>query len=1386
MPRNAQDARIPSTKRSFLELKKQELLRRFKDPKGREKNAVCINCGATDAKAFLFPICRMVHSFVCEDCIPETLRSRDRCKNPWCEYDDILEIEYEKTIEQHRLEWIGADGTIIVRPLDIDLLTLAIPELQTETILLNKGTVVFLGNIELSGALFFKLLTKTKVLVGENVSVFECFKGEDCIRAGMDDGMPNSNRKPVKEEKLEPESFAVVFFPNLAVYGGYEVVKFHLAAGEEIYFSKITRAERNSIWFGKVRKLELWKNSVNILPKLSLHEENEMEVLRLNAYQIKHVSDIIKTKNNSIKLGKVKSLELKSFAVNILPKLSLHGDNVMEKFHLSAEKTEHVSEVIRAENNSIKLGKVKKLELWKRSINILPKLSLHEENEMEVLSLNTEKMEYVSDIIKTKNNSIKLGKIKSLELKSFAVNILPKLSLHKDNVMEKFHLSAEKTEHVSEVIRAESNSIKLGKVKKLELWKRSINTLPKLSLDEENEMEVLSLNAEKMEYISEVMGVENNSIKLRKIKKLELKSFAVNILPKLSPHEENVIEIIQLSAERMEQVSDTIKTPNNNIIGKVKYLVLIGYAINILPRLVLHEENVIEKVLLGIDGKEYTPEIFEKRNIKLGNMKELELCNYAVNNILPKMVLHEESVLEVFFLNAPSAEHVSDIVCAENNSIMLGNIKKLGLRFFAVNILPKLSLHGKNMVETFFLYAERMEHVSEIIKTKNNSIKLGKVKKLELRNYAVNTLPKLGMHEENVMEILQLSAERMEQVSDVIRAENNSIKLEKVKKLELCLYANKILPKIVLHEENVMEILHLSAEKTEHVSEIIKAKINSIRLGKINNLELRNYAANILPKLSLHGENAMERVCLSAERMEQVSGVIRAENNSIKLEKINNLELRNYAANILPKLSLHGENAMEMFYLNAEKTEHVSEIAKTKNNSIKLGKVKKLELKVFGINILPKLVLHEENVMEEFRLNGWTIGHVSGIMSVENNSIRLGKIKNLKLMNYAISILTKLVLHGENVMESFFMSAERFQYVSEVLWSKNSSIFLGKVKKLELCLYANKILPKLVLHEENVMEEFCLNGWTIKHVSEIIKAKSNSIRLGKIKNLELRNYAINVLTKLVLDVENVMKRVFMSAGNLENVSEVIWSENSSIFLGKVKKLELCLYAINILPKLVLHEENVVEEFRLNGWNIEHVSGIMSVENSSIYWGTTKKLELKSFAVNILHKLRLHALEVLYLNAEKKEHVYRISRMENSSIKLGKIKKLELKSFAINILPKLSLHGENVMEELSIVDVDRESFETAPLSERDCCLWEIKRLRVKNSAVDVLRIRTGKSCVLNFFEFIPRKEESFSYPPKVDVGKIKQKGFLVPEEIKPFLEYTLVDEKGNEVVDKKEF
>ncbi|OIR56550.1 MAG: uncharacterized protein A8A55_2703, partial [Amphiamblys sp. WSBS2006] len=1062
----------PSTKREFMELKKQELMQTFQDPK--ERNSLCVMCRAPNTKKVLFPCCRKIHSFACEGCIPKVLADVwGACRFPGCEKDKFLEGEFGKTFEQHRREWIEKNGTIIeliedsdtiVQPLAIDLLTPTMPEHRAEPFLLKRETTVTIENIALSDILLSKLLEKTKLVVGENVSVFGNFKGEDCIRAGMDfEGLC----------LLRPPSSP----------GIQDSIRF---------MENIVKMPNKSIKIRKVKKLELSGYSINVLPKLVFHEENEMEEFLLSAEKEEYVSEVMRAADNSIKVGKVKRLELSGYSVNTLSKLKLHGENEMKELVLNAEKEEHVSVILCVADNSIWLGKVKSPELGGYSANILPKLILHEENEIEVFCLTTLEIEHVSDVMRAKNNTIWVGKVKKLELSGYSASVLPKLVLHEENEMDEFLLSAEKEEYISEVIRAADNSIKLGKMKNLELWSYAINVLPKLVLHEEGVMERLYLSAEKKEHVSEIIRPENNEIIFGKVKKLELKLFAINVLPKLRLHKENVMEELVLNTEQKEHVSEVICTENSKIwLGRVKKLELQKHAINVLPKLKLHEENEMERFHLCAEKKEYVSETIhtDNKTIRLGKVKRLELSGYSVN-VLPKLKLHEENKMEEFVLNVEKEEYASEVILAKNNTIWLGKIKKLELGLFAINTLSKLVLHEENKMEEFVLNVEKKEYVSEVMLAKNNTIWLGKIKKLELGLFAINTLSKLVLHEENKMEKFLLSAEKKEYVSEVMLAENNTIWLGKIKKLELGLFAINTLSKLVLHEENEMEEFVLCAEKKEYVSEVMNAENNSIKLGRVKRLELSLFAINILPKLALHEENEMEEFVLKADREEYVSEVILAENNTIWLGKVKKLELSLFAINTLSKLVLHKENEMEKFLLSAEKKEYVSEVILAENNIIKLRKVKKLELSLFAINTLSKLVLHEENEMEGFVLSAEKEEYVSETIRAKNNTIWLGKIKKLELSLFAINILPKLALHEENKMEKFVLKADREGYVSETMLAKNNSIKLGKVKSLELKSFAVNILPKLSLHKDNVMEKFHLSAEKTEHVSEVIRAEN--------------------------------------------------------------------------------------------------------------------------------------------------------------------------------------------------------------------------------------------------------------------------------------------------------
>ncbi|OIR55696.1 MAG: uncharacterized protein A8A55_3559, partial [Amphiamblys sp. WSBS2006] len=77
----------------------------------------------------------------------------------------------EETTERRRLEQSENSGTI--QPRLVDSLVLTIAELSAGPVLLGPETTVYLPDMWLSDALFFRLLEKTKVVLGGTVSLFK-------------------------------------------------------------------------------------------------------------------------------------------------------------------------------------------------------------------------------------------------------------------------------------------------------------------------------------------------------------------------------------------------------------------------------------------------------------------------------------------------------------------------------------------------------------------------------------------------------------------------------------------------------------------------------------------------------------------------------------------------------------------------------------------------------------------------------------------------------------------------------------------------------------------------------------------------------------------------------------------------------------------------------------------------------------------------------------------------------------------------------------------------------------------------------------------------------------------------------------------------------------
>ncbi|OIR55942.1 MAG: uncharacterized protein A8A55_3311, partial [Amphiamblys sp. WSBS2006] len=152
------------------------------------------------------------------------------------------------------------------------------------------------------------------------------------------------------------------------------------------------------------KELRLCGCAIEILPKLRFHEEIEIEELLLSVHNYENINRILEAEDNSFWMGKVKELRLCGCAIEILPKLRFHEEIEIEEIRLYAEKQEYIAGILRKENRSICLGRMKKLRLYDHALQILPKLKIHGGDQIETL-LKTHSPERVAEILGARGNN---------------------------------------------------------------------------------------------------------------------------------------------------------------------------------------------------------------------------------------------------------------------------------------------------------------------------------------------------------------------------------------------------------------------------------------------------------------------------------------------------------------------------------------------------------------------------------------------------------------------------------------------------------------------------------------------------------------------------------------------------------------------------------------------------------------------------------------------------------------------------------------------------------------------------------------------------------------------------------------------------------------------
>ncbi|OIR56918.1 MAG: uncharacterized protein A8A55_2330 [Amphiamblys sp. WSBS2006] len=374
------------------------------------------------------------------------------------------------------------------------------------------------------------LLEKTRVTVGGSFSITGHARNEDCIREhGMMRETPvclvgNVAVSPLALENIErmaPNSIGCVLerfnlsdtgliniLPKLRVHKDCEIEYLNLSASEEAHVAEVLK-QKNPFCVGRVKNMDLKEYAVGVITKMNL-KDCEIETLILTASEEAHVAAVLK-QENPFCVGRVKDMWLGDYAVGVITKMSLK-DCEIERLDLTAYEKEHVAEVL-AQEKPFCVGRVKNMFLWAYAASVITKMSL-KDCEIESLSLTAYEKEHVAEVL-AQEKPFCVGRVKTMELGYYAVGVITKMSL-KDCEIKYLSLYANEEAHVAAVL-AQEKPFCVGRVKDMRLWDYAVSVITKMTIHEDNTMESFVLRGNE-DQLSRILKEGDNSIELGRIR----------------------------------------------------------------------------------------------------------------------------------------------------------------------------------------------------------------------------------------------------------------------------------------------------------------------------------------------------------------------------------------------------------------------------------------------------------------------------------------------------------------------------------------------------------------------------------------------------------------------------------------------------------------------------------------------------------------------------------------------------------------------------------------------------------------------------------------------------------------------------------------------------
>lgn len=243
-----------------------------------------------------------------------------------------------------------------------------------------------------------------------------------------------------------------------------------------------------------------------------------------------------------------------------------------------------------------------------------------------------------------------------------------------------------------------------------------------------------------------------------------------------------------------------------------------------------------------------------QERIKLANFSEIRFENYASQVIKFLALAYSNTEIENFVIMCSQEKHVE---WTENEEkIPINNVKVVTLQNFGSKVIKVLDLEHKNtQIETLWVICSEEKHVQWT--NKQEKTKLINVDLIEFKDFGSQVITVLDLAcEKTNIEKLLIYCFKPEHVK-WINKQKEKTPIGKVKEIELENYASQIIEVLDLaHENTKVENLFVYCSEKENV-EWIKKNQKRISIRGVSEIELQDYASQIRKVLELSESTAL-------------------------------------------------------------------------------------------------------------------------------------------------------------------------------------------------------------------------------------------------------------------------------------------------------------------------------------------------------------------------------------------------------------------------------------------------------------------------------------------------------------------------------------------------